>query len=84
MDHDVDVIFASFIRSAADIEAIRSELGSRGQSIKLMAKIENFEGVDNFDAILEAADGVMIARSDLAVDYSIEYLFPHPSLLCHF
>ena len=69
VEQDFDFIAASFVRKAADIQAIRDtlhELG--GDGIRIIAKIENREGVDNLDEIIDAADGVMVARGDLGVE----------------
>ncbi|MGI5971426.1 MAG: pyruvate kinase [Oscillospiraceae bacterium] len=68
-ENDFDYIAASFVRRASDIEAIRSELIKYGgNDIPIIAKIENREGVENMDAIIEAADGLMVARGDLGVE----------------
>lgn len=56
------MVFASFIRSAADIAAYREVLGDSGAHVRVIAKIENHEGVRNFDEILAVTDGVMVAR----------------------
>lgn len=65
---EVDIIAASFVRSADDVLAIRKILAQeKGSRILVTAKIENKEGVKNFDSILQVADGIMIARGDLGV-----------------
>jgi pyruvate kinase len=65
----VDYIAASFIRSANDVLNIRTVLEENGgPKIKIIAKIETRDGVNNIDSILEVADGIMVARGDLAVE----------------
>jgi len=68
-----DYIAASFVRKPEDVIAIRKVLEENGgEDIRIIAKIENREGVDNFDAILDIADGIMVARGDLGVEIPIE------------
>ncbi|MDR3296349.1 MAG: pyruvate kinase [Clostridiales Family XIII bacterium] len=69
IQENVDFIAASFIRKAADVLEIRKFLAALGgQKIKIIAKIENMEGVENIDEIIEVSDGVMVARGDLGVE----------------
>ncbi len=66
---DFDYIAASFVRSANDVINIRKILEAHGgDKIRIIAKIESREGVDNLDSILEIADGIMVARGDLGVE----------------
>lgn len=69
VENDFDFIAASFVRKAEDITDIREVLAScGGDNIGIIAKIENREGVDNLEAIIDASDGIMVARGDLGVE----------------
>ena len=68
-----DYIAASFIRTPQDVLNIRKILEeNNGAHIKIISKIENRQGIDNFDAILEVSDGIMVARGDLGVEIPME------------
>jgi len=73
-DNDLDFVALSFVRSPDDVIKARDIIQEKGGHARLIAKIENQEGVDNFDKILEVADGVMVARGDLGVEVPIEEL----------
>lgn len=68
----VDFIAHSFVRSADDVRAVRKILDSYGSSAKIISKIENQEGVDNFDEILAESYGIMVARGDLGIEVPAE------------
>ncbi|MGL6296626.1 MAG: pyruvate kinase, partial [Plesiomonas sp.] len=72
-EQGVDFVAASFIRKRDDVLAIREHLKAHGgEKIQIISKIENQEGLDNFDEILEASDGIMVARGDLGVEIPVE------------
>ena len=73
IEHDYDFVAASFIRKASDVEEIRQFWADHGNTdIKIISKIENQEGIDNFEEILQASDGIMVARGDLGVEVPAE------------
>ncbi|MEI6897164.1 MAG: pyruvate kinase PykF [Psychromonas sp.] len=72
-EQKVDFIAASFIRKKEDVLEIRALLAANGgENIQIISKIENQEGVDNFDEILEVSDAIMVARGDLGVEIAVE------------
>ena len=74
IQQDVDFIALSFVRGVADVEEVRAIVDAAGGHQRLIAKIENQEGVSNFDEILKAGDGIMVARGDLGVEVAYEEL----------
>lgn len=72
--HEADFIALSFVRSPDDVLEARKMVEEAGVSTRLIAKIENREGVDNFNAILSVADGIMVARGDLGVEVDFREL----------
>jgi pyruvate kinase len=71
----VDMIALSFARTAKDIEDCRDLLGPKGAHIKIIAKIENQEGMHNYSEILDSADGIMVARGDLGMEIPPQKVF---------
>ncbi|MBQ5444851.1 MAG: pyruvate kinase, partial [Erysipelotrichaceae bacterium] len=68
IEQDYDYIALSFVRTARDVEAVRAILDFSGSKMKIIAKIESTQGVENLDEILKAADGLMVARGDMGVE----------------
>lgn len=75
IENDVDYIAASFVRTANDVLAIRQILDEyNNNEIKIIAKIESTQGIENFEEILDVADGIMVARGDMGVEVAYEML----------
>ena len=73
IENNVDFIAASFVRCADDVRAIRNLLNENGgANINIIAKIENREGIRNIDEIIEASEGIMVARGDMGVEIPFE------------
>ena len=68
IEQDYDYIALSFVRTAKDVEAVRAILDFNDSKMKIIAKIESTQGVDNLDEILAASDGLMVARGDMGVE----------------
>lgn len=72
---DVDYVAASFVRNGNDVRQLRTLLNENGgEQIKIISKIENMEGIDNFRDILDLSDGIMVARGDMGVEVDFEKL----------
>lgn len=75
IEKDVDYVAASFVRKAEDVGLLRGFLNVHGGGkIKIISKIENLEGIENFEEILELSDGIMVARGDMGVEVDFERL----------
>lgn len=72
IEHGFDFIAASFARTKEDILAVRKILDERGSKIKIIAKIENMQGINNLEEILQVSDGIMVARGDMGVEVAME------------
>lgn len=75
IEMDVDYVAASFVRSGDDVRELRKLLcDNGGENIKIISKIENTEGINNFAEILDLSDGIMVARGDMGVEVDFEKL----------
>lgn len=73
--HEVDYIAASFVRKGSDVKKIREVLGDQNGKIKIICKIENLEGMENYQDILKETDAIMVARGDLGMEIPPEKVF---------
>lgn len=74
LEHGVDAVSQSFVESAADIEAVRAAADGMGRKVFIIAKIERRDAIGHIDGIIDAADGLMVARGDLGVEIPIEQI----------
>lgn len=74
IEEDIDFIAHSFVRNKEDVKAVQDILDENNSDIQIIAKIENQEGVDNIDEIIDASYGIMIARGDLGIEVPIEHI----------
>lgn len=77
IENDVDYLALSFIRSPEDVECVKNFINDNGgkkKNIKLISKIENIQGIEHIDAIIESSDGVMVARGDLGVEVDLNMI----------
>ena len=72
LDHGVDVVAVSFVRTADDVRRVKSIIAERGFNVPVIAKLEKPQAIDNLESIFEITDGVMVARGDLGVEVAPE------------
>ena len=72
LEHGIDLVGLSFVRSARDLEPVRAVCAETGAAVPVIAKIEKMEALDDLPAIIRAADGLMVARGDLGVELPLE------------
>ena len=72
LDHDVDLIALSFVRSGRDVEDLTRRIGAAGKDVGVISKIEKPEAVEDFAAILDASSGIMVARGDLGIEIPMQ------------
>jgi pyruvate kinase len=72
LEHDVDYVAISFVRSAEDVRIVKAFIADRGKDVPVLAKIEKHEALLDIDAIVDEADGIMVARGDLGIEVPLE------------
>ena len=72
LEHDVDWVAVSFVRSANDITRVRAFMAERGKNVPIVAKIEKHEALDDIEAIMQVTDAIMVARGDLGIETPLE------------
>jgi len=72
LKNDIDYVAMSFVSSATDIRAIKNFVLKKGKSVKIVAKIERHEALENLEEIIEVADAIMVARGDLGIEVSLD------------
>ncbi|MDP9111041.1 MAG: pyruvate kinase, partial [Candidatus Eremiobacteraeota bacterium] len=72
LEHGVDYVAASFVRSAEDVNRVKAFMAERGKHVPVLAKIEKHEALEDLDNIIQASDGIMVARGDLGIEIPIE------------
>lgn len=72
LDQEVEMLFASYVRSVDAITEIRQLLGEKGKNMCVIAKLEDMQAIDNLEEIIKGSDGVMVARGDLGIEISQE------------
>jgi pyruvate kinase len=72
LEHDVDYIALSFVKTADDIKAVKDIIRQKGMNTPVIAKIEKHEALDHLEDIMEVSDGIMVARGDLGVEIPLE------------
>lgn len=75
VQQEVDIIFASFVRTREGVQQIRNFMGEKGKRIIVISKVENQQGLDNFTDILSVSDGILVARGDIGVEIAMEKVF---------
>lgn len=75
IENHVNFIFASFIRSGDAVREIRKVLGEHSKKIQIISKVENQQGIENIDSIIQESDGIMVARGDLGIEIPVEKVF---------